>query len=125
MKIRNGKTYHWSDPHEPDPIDLIENVGSEIFRESIMRNAIPVDERGFGTYLLKERSLDELAEVVFEESKKLISREEAKEKLEYLDEKEVVYEDNNSTKKGFLRFDRIDETDRFMIQDIPWSCFSC
>ncbi len=120
----NGKTYRWINPNDPDPIKLIEDLGSEIFRKDIMEDAIKVTERGFGMYFLKERSLDELADVVSERSEEQISREEAKGILQYLDEKEVSYGDNDSPEEGFLRFDRISQTDIFRVQDIPWSCFS-
>ena len=114
--------YTWTNPNEPDPITLIERVGAGTFKDRVMGDPISRRDTKLGSFHEVTRSIDDLASVIYEESKKPISRENAKEILEFLDETELTYQDQYGS--GFLRFERGGKKG-FIIQDYSWKCLSC
>lgn len=125
MVTHPNYAYTWINPDDPDPINLIEQIDTEIFRYWVMRDAIAIRNTSIGSYFERVRTLDELVSIAngeienFGNEGRQVSKEESKVNFQYLDQIEIDYG------KGFLRFEQIGETDTFRIQDFSWNCLAC
>ena len=125
MAVHPEFNYVWTNPVEPDPISLIEKVGAEIVRERLMREATPLRNTCLGNYFERTRTLDELGSVIYEETRKPISLDDAKKILAYFDGKDIPYDCESRKESGFLRFEQIGkEPTHFRVQDFSWACLA-